>query len=127
MLIEKVFAQASEVVGTVQNTLLPSVYQNPFATGGGQGGLILFFTNILRLVFVGASIYAFLNLIVAGFQYMTAGGDAKMLGLAWARIWQTLLGLLIIAGSFALAALFGYLIFGDASFILSPKIYGPTP
>ncbi len=126
MFIEKIFAQTTGgIVGTVQNDLLPSVYRSPFATGGGQGGLILFLTNILRLVFVGASIYAFFNLIFAGFQYMSAGGDAKALGLAWARIWQTLLGLLIIAGSFALAALFGYLIFGDAGFILNPKVYGP--
>ncbi|MBI4065071.1 hypothetical protein HY409_01750 [Candidatus Gottesmanbacteria bacterium] len=125
MFKEQVFAQASGVVGSVKNDLLPSVYQSPFSTGSVQGGLILFLTNILRLVFVGASIYAFFNLIIAGFQYMTAGGDVKLLGQAWARIWQTLLGLLIIAGSFALAALFGYLIFGDAGFILNPKIYGP--
>ena len=128
MFVEKIFAQGTGgVVGQIQNNLLPGVYQNPFGTGGTQGGLILFFTNILRLIFVGASIYAFFNLIVAGFSYMTAGGDAKMLGQAWARIWQTLLGLLIITGSFALAALFGYLIFGDAGFILNPKIYGPLP
>lgn len=92
---------------------------------GASGGLILFFTNILRLVFVVAGILAFLNFILAGFQYMTAAGDAKALSAAWARIWQSLLGLVILAGSFALAALFGYLIFGDAGFILNPKIYGP--
>lgn len=125
MLVEKVFAAAGDIVGEVKNDLLPSVYRNPFGSGGGQGGLILFFTNVLRLVFVGAGIYAFVNFIVAGFQYMTAAGDTKALGLAWARIWQTLLGLVILAGSFALAALFGYLVFGDASFILNPKIYGP--
>ncbi len=109
---------AKDIVGTITNPLSSSY-------GGVNAGLIPFFTNILRLVFVGAGIYALVNLIIAGFQYMSAGGDTKLLTAAWARIWQTLLGLVIIVGSFALAALFGYLIFGDAGYILNPVIYGP--
>lgn len=114
-----VFAATSDIVGTVTNPL-PKAYQG--VTGGG---LILFLTNILRLVFVAAGIFAFINLILAGFQYMSAGGDAKQMQAAWGKIWGSLLGLILIVGSFALAALFGYVLFGDAGFILSPKIYGP--
>ena len=110
---------ASGIIGTVTNPL-PRAYQ-----GVTTGGLILFLTNILRLVFVAAGILAFINLIVAGFQYMNAGGDTKALGQAWGRIWGSLLGLVLIVGSFALAALLGYVLFGDAGFILSPKVYGP--
>lgn len=120
--MDQVYAVASDIVGSVDNSILPSVYQNAI---GSPGGIVLFFSNVLRLVFVGAGIYAFLNLIVAGFQYMSAGGDTKALGAAWARIWQSLMGLVLIVGSFALAALFGYLIFGDPGFILNPQIYGP--
>lgn len=108
-------------VGKVENPL-PGPYQN---ITGPQGGLIMLLTNVLRLVFVAGGVLAFFNLIVAGFQYMNAGGDAKQLEAAWNRIWQSLLGLVIIVGSFAIAALFGYLLFGDAGFILNPKIYGP--
>ncbi len=117
--IQKVYADASEVVGTINpgDTFLPY--------GSLGTGVMQFFTNILRLVFVGAGIYTFMNLITAGFQYMSAGGDVKALTAAWARIWQSLLGLLIIVGSFALASLFGYLFFKDPGFILNPKIYGP--
>lgn len=117
----QVFAAASDIVGTVTNPL-PSAYQG---VTGSSGGLLLFITNIIRLLFVAAGMYAFINLILAGFQYMGAGGDAKQLSAAWGRIWGSLLGLVLVAGSFALAALFGYLLFGDAGFILSPKIYGP--
>lgn len=113
-------ADASTIIGTVPNPL--PAYGDVSNPGGGLVGLL---SNILRLVFVGAGVYALLNLIVAGFQYMQAGGDAKILTAAWNRIWQTLLGLVIIVGSFALAALFGYLIFGDAGYILNPVIYGP--
>ena len=123
-LIQKVFAQTpdpSNPFGTVTNPL-PKYGGIEAAKGGG---LVLLFSNVLRLVFVFAGAYAFINLIIAGFQYMNAGGDTKALNAAWARIWQSLLGLIIIVGSFALAALFGYLIFGDAGYILNPQIYGP--
>jgi hypothetical protein len=125
-IIGKVIAaagNASDIIGTVDNPLGNS-YGSFDGTGGG-GGIIGFFTNILRLIFVAAGIYALVNLILAGFQYMQAGGDSKAITAAWNRIWQTLLGLIIIVGSFALAALFGFLFFNDAGFILRPQIYGP--
>ncbi len=120
--IQKVYAAAGDVVGTID----PGTGFKPYGNVTEQGrGFALFFSNILRFAFVAAGIYALVNLITAGYQYMTAAGDTKALAAAWARIWQTLLGLVIIVGSFALSALFGYLIFGDAGFILNPKVYGP--
>jgi hypothetical protein len=119
-LIPKAFA-ADPIVGSIINPLANSYgnYNSP------TGGIIGLFTNILRLVFVVAGIYALINFILAGYQYMSAGGDAKALTAAWNRIWQTLMGLVIVVASFAIAAIFGYLIFGDAGFILRPSIYGP--
>ena len=123
--IEKIFAvDPSSIVGTVDNPL-PTAYQGITGNAGSPGGLILFLTNILRLVFVAAGLFAFINLILAGFQFMSAGGDAKAIEKAMGKIWQSLIGLILVVGSFALAALFGYLLFGDAGFILNPKIYGP--
>lgn len=117
-------ALADDLIGTITNPM-PAAYKNLTGTTSTSGGLILFFTNILRLVFVVAGIYAFINFIIAGFQYMTAGGDTKMLDSAWSRIWQSLLGLVLVVGSFALAALFSQLIFNNPGFILNPQIYGP--
>jgi len=114
-------ATADNIIGTITNPM-PTAYRN---LTGANGGLIAFLTNMLRLAFVVAGIYAFVNFIIAGFQYMSAGGDSKALNAAWSRIWNSLLGLILVVGSFALAALFSQLIFGDASFILKPKLYGP--
>ena len=94
--------------------------------GGYQTGLIGFFNNVIRLLIAVAGIWGFINSILAGFGFMSAAGDPKKVSLAWAKIWQSLLGLLIIAGSFVLAAIFGYLLFGDTTAILQPKIYGPA-
>lgn len=110
---------ASDIVGTITNPI------NTGYPGVANGGLIMFFSNILRLLFVGAGIYALLNFIMGGFGFMSAGGDAKKVSEAWSKIWQTLMGLVFIVGSFALAALFGQLIFGKADYILNPVIYGP--
>ena len=69
--IEKIFADdATSIVGTVKNDQLAPAYRSI-----AGGGLILFLTNILRLVFVVAGIFAFINLILAGFQYLGAGGE----------------------------------------------------
>lgn len=97
-----------------------------YAQGVNQNfGLIVFLTNILRLVFVLAGLYAFLNIVLAGIGFISAGGDSKAVSSAWAKIWQSLLGLLIIAASFVLAAIFGQLLLGSWDAILNPKLYGP--
>lgn len=74
------------------------------------------------LLIIGAGIYALFNLILAGYAFLGAGDDSKKIEGAWAKIWQTLLGLALAAGAFVLAAIFGQLIFGDPTFILNPTI-----
>jgi hypothetical protein len=87
--------------------------------GAGIGDLIQL---SLRLLIIGAAIYALFNLVTAGYLFMAAGDDSKKVAGAWARIWQTLLGLAVTAGAFVLAAIFGQLVFGDPLFILKPTI-----
>ncbi len=93
---------------------------------GENGGLIQLLTNILRLVFTAGGIYAFIRIVVAGLKFMNAGGDSKAIQQAWDSIWQSLLGVVIIISSLVVAALIGQLLFGDATAILNPKIYGPN-
>lgn len=110
----------------------PSFFQKYTTTqdgdivGGSQAaGLMILLNNILRLAIVIAGLFAFINIILAGYGFLGAGGDPKKIEAAWAKIWQSMLGLLIILGSFILAGIFGWLLFGDARAILSPKLYGP--
>ena len=95
--------------------------------GGGVQGIVLFANNILKLVIVGGGIMTFLNILLAGMAFISAGGDPKKIEQASTKIWQSVLGLIVIAGSFVIAALIGWILFGDATAILSPKIYGPGP
>lgn len=118
----KAFAQTTNVIGRIENKVA-----NPYGDiTNPTGGLGLLITNFLRVFFVIAGVLAFFNFIIAGFQYITAGGDPKKLQQAWNKIWQSLLGLIVMVVSFALAAIFGYLIFDDPLFMLQPKIYTPN-
>ena len=102
------------------NIPLPS----PLAKFGNVecGGIGQLLNLVLKTLIVGASIFALINLILAGYAFMSAGDDPKKIAGAWSKIWQTMLGLAVAAGSFVLAAIFGKLIFNDWNFILTPSI-----
>ena len=106
----------SDLFGTITPPSPIAKYSDP---GAGLGALL---NTFLKVMIVGAGIYALFNLIFAGYAFMSAGDDAKKVGGAWAKIWQSLLGLTIAAGAFVLAAIFGQLIFGDWEFILKPSV-----
>lgn len=114
-----------QIFGTIQNPF-EKLGILPYAGEiGPEFGLIVFLNNLLKLIVVIAGLFAFFNLIIAGYQFMVAMGDPKGVTSAWNKIWQSLIGLILVAGSFVLAAIFGWLLFGDATAILQPKIYGP--
>jgi hypothetical protein len=87
--------------------------------GGAIGKLI---QTTIWILIIGAGIYALINFVLAGYAFMSAGDDPKKVAGAWAKIWQTALGLVVAAGAFILAALFGQIIFGSYTFILNPVI-----
>jgi hypothetical protein len=93
--------------------------------GNFDVGVVRFMNNIFKVLIVIAGVYALLNMLFAGLQFMSASGDSKAVEKAFAKIWQSLIGLLIVAGAFVLAAVFGWLLFGDPGAILNPAIYGP--
>lgn len=103
--------------------ITPPSFISPGVTTGGQlPGIIFMINTILRLIFIAAGIWALFNLILAGFQFMTGGGDPKEVSKAWTKIWQTMLGLLIIVASFLIAAILGMLLFHDPGAILNPSL-----
>jgi len=109
---------------------------NPFNTIGGPAsftgstsgsGLFTILNVFFKMAIVLAGIYTLFNLILAGYGFMSAGGDPKAIQKAWDKIWQSLLGLLVVAGSLVIAVLMGYLIFGqqNALILINPRVYTP--
>jgi len=86
------------------------------------GGIGQILNIIFKLLITIGGIYALFNFIIAGYSFLSAGDDPKKAAGAWAKIWQSMVGLLFMAGAFLLAAMIGKLIFGSADYILNPTI-----
>lgn len=89
---------------------------------GGIGKLLNLFFSLLISV---AGIYMLFNFIFAGYGFLSAGNDPKKIQAASAKIWQSILGLLVVAGSFVIAAIIGLLFYDSPGAILNPSI--PLP
>jgi hypothetical protein len=90
---------------------------------GALGTLLQLALNVLIVI---AGIYALFNFILAGYAFLSAGDDPKQIQSAWAKIYQSIIGLVFAAGSLVLAAIFGQLIFNDPLFIIKPSIPFPN-
>ncbi|KKR89646.1 MAG: hypothetical protein UU51_C0015G0006 [Microgenomates group bacterium GW2011_GWC1_41_20] len=112
----KILAQDNPFGSITPPDAVAKYSQNP---GQGIGNLI---QTVIWILIIGAGVYALFNFLLAGYAFLSAGDDAKKVAGAWAKIWQTALGLLVAAGAFVLAAIFGQLIFGQWDFILNPTI-----
>jgi hypothetical protein len=108
-----------EFIGTVAPPPGADVY------GDVENGLPVFVSNIIKTLIVIAGLYAVFNFVLAGYSFMSAGGDPKKIADAWAKIWQTILGLTIAAGAFVIAAIVGALLFRDFNALLQLRVFGP--
>lgn len=99
----------------------PDAVRDRFGTDPavGIGRLIQLAFNVLILV---GGIYALLNFILAGYAFLSAGDNPKGVESAWARIYQTIIGLVVLVGSFLLAAVIGLLVYGRADALLNPTL-----
>jgi hypothetical protein len=104
------------IFGNIDN---PTAYGTE--TDGGQG-LFSLISNILKFAGVIAGLFFILQIILAGYGYISANGDPKKTQEAWTKIWQSALGLAIVGSAFVLASVIGN-VFGID--ILNPVILGP--
>lgn len=110
-------AQADPIGKIVPPESIPSAVEN-----GIPVGVISLINLFLRLIFIAAGLWAFFNVILAGFDFINAGGDPKKVSQAWEKIYKSGMGLVIIVSSFLVAAVLGMLLFKDPGAILNPKL-----
>lgn len=106
--------------GTVNPPPGVSTYGS-FANAGVQR----FITNILWTLIVIGGIYAVFNFVLAGYSFMSAGSDPKKMAEAWAKIWQTMMGLIFVAGAFVIGGMISSFLFGNPATIFQIRVYGP--
>jgi hypothetical protein len=105
--------------GTIFGSINPPAFLNGLNATTFFGKLL---DRTVKLLVIGAGVYALINLILAGYSFMSAGDDPKKVATAWSMIYQTIIGLAVAAGAFVLAAIFSKLLFGNYMFLLQPQI-----
>ena len=103
----------------------PSFWSTTATTGTVAAGLVPFFNNLLRIIFLIAGLYAVANIFFAGILFVNARGNAQEIERAWYKIWQSLAGLAIVLVSFVVAIIIGAIFFGDPQALLNIQLYGP--
>lgn len=98
---------------------------NPLPAYGSYLSATVLLSNIIRLIVLGAGIYALINFVTAGISYINSAGNPEGVQRAWAKIYQSIIGLVIVVLSFVFAAILGMLLYGNPSAILQPTITGP--
>ena len=88
-----------------------------------SGGLSNFVSNILALLGVLGGVVMFINLIISGWQYLSAQGNPQVIANAGQKILGSLIGLIIITAAFVIASIIGLIFFGDATFLLQPTFF----
>ncbi|MCX6817062.1 MAG: hypothetical protein NTZ93_04295 [Candidatus Beckwithbacteria bacterium] len=108
----------ADIIGTIDN---------PLAGAAGYGdinlGLIKFLNNLVALVITLAGLFTLVNLIAAGYQYLSSNNEPQKIAAAANKILQSLIGLAIVAMAFILAGIIGYIFFHDSTILLSPKLF----
>jgi len=93
------------------------------APTGGYKDLGEFITNVLSLAFGFSVLLVLIMLVWGAFDWITSGGDKDAVGKARGRIINALVGLAVLAVSFALARVAGQFL----GFDLTAGIPIPTP
>lgn len=111
--LDKVFGQVKEPPGVAA------------FNSGGNIGIIAFASVLIRTATIVAGVWVMINFILAGYTYITSQGDTGAHKKVQEKLTNSVLGLVLIVGSYTLTALISWLLFGDPGFILSPTIQSP--
>jgi hypothetical protein len=116
---------ATDIFGTVSPPPGVEIYDQATNVPGGIG-LIVFMSTLIRIATVAAGVWVMLNLILAGYDYITSNGDTGAHKRVTDRVTMSVIGLVIIVAAYTVTALISLVLFGDPRFILAPEISGPT-
>ena len=74
----------------------------PYLIGFGGGSVVTLVQRIINILILIAGVVAIIYLIVAGYQYITAGGNAEQATVARTGILNAVIGIIVIFASYLL-------------------------
>src|SRR5258706_6625504 len=92
--------------------------------GGGEagGGLIIFISNMIKVVTIVAGLFGLFNVISAGYTFLGSNGNPKAAEEANNKLFMSLICLIIIVGSFTITSIIRLFLFRRADYILIPQL-----
>ncbi len=112
-LIPQVLAGSTDIVGTIT---APGGIPNTAA----QTGTLL--SVVIKLLVAVAGIFALWQFLSGGLDYITSDGDKTKVSSATNKFTMAFMGLALIAGSFIIIAIAGFLFYGNPGIFLNPKL-----
>lgn len=110
--------------GVIGNVIPPVAIKHWSLNFGSTIGLIRFFSLLIRLIAIIAGIFAMVNFVIAGLTYIASMGNTQANINVRDRLLFSFIGLMIIVSAYTLAAIIGLIFFGDATYILNPRLEG---
>lgn len=91
-------------------------------TAGPLDAVVKILNVGLNLIMIVAGLLTLVSFILAGYTYLTAGGEPKKIEEANKRILLTVIGLILVVSAPVLAGVVGMIVFGRWDAILRPEI-----
>lgn len=92
------------------------------SASGSDIGIVFFISRLIRFANIVAGILVMINFVIAGFTYVANAGSTSVNEKVKDQMTWSVLGILLIVGSYALAGIFGLVFYGDPTFIISPTL-----
>lgn len=112
-------ADPLDIIGKVTP---PEGLPDAIDSSGKFVGITVLLNTFLRLLLIVGGIWALFNIVIAGIGFIAAGGDPKKVSSAWAKIYWSFIGLLIMVASFLVAAIIGIIFFDGPTALLKPQL-----
>ena len=120
-----VFAQEDDPIGTIMKPEAVQTFDTSGGIGEGDIGILFFVSRLFTYITILAGVWAFANLLLAGYTYITSSGNAQTHTKVRDKLTMSILGLILIVTVYTVGALLGTIFFGDATYFINPTIEGP--
>lgn len=90
--------------------------------GSGDIGILLFVSNVIKLVTAVGGILILINFVMAGITIISQAGNTQALTAVKEKLTFGLIGLVIMVAAYTAMALVGQIIFGNPLFIINPDL-----
>ncbi len=110
-----------QLLAQIRNPVLPPVIGggNPESGGEALGRIV---GNLVGALFIAGFLLTFMQLLLGGISWITAGGDKQKLQEARDKITNAIMGLIIVGAAFALTTLVGQFFGLDLANLTIPSV-----